>query len=101
MEKTIEFMAKYGILLSPAIAILIGILIPKKKVFNFVKKITVKFPLTTKKKVAEYLNVVEQALINDTYNGDVSIVSNSQVSDRINKTKIEMGLEGLKSKVRE
>ncbi|WP_319201965.1 hypothetical protein [uncultured Ilyobacter sp.] len=92
MEKIFEFLGKYGALISPIIAIAVGVLIPKEKVFKFVKKNTDKIPDSAKLKMAEYLDVIEQALINDTYNGDHSIVSNLQVSETINKAKIDLGL---------
>lgn len=88
-----EFLSKYWVMLSPVITLIIGILIPKQKVFSFIKKISSKLPWKSKKLLAEYLNAIEQGLVNDSYNGDYSIISNDQVSEAIGKARTDLGLE--------
>ncbi|WP_319201318.1 hypothetical protein [uncultured Ilyobacter sp.] len=96
MEKAIEFIGKYGAVVLPISVFIIGIIIPKEKVFVFGKKAGKKLPKSASIKLAEYLDAFEQGLIKKEYNGDYSIVGNTQVAEAVDKMKIELGLEDLK-----
>ncbi|WP_319370616.1 hypothetical protein [uncultured Ilyobacter sp.] len=101
MEKIIEFFGKYGVITVPIIMFVVGVLIPKEKVFVIGSKAGKKLPKNISLQLAEYMNSFEQGLLDATYEGDKSIVSNNQVSEAVGKIKIDLGLEESSLKKKE
>lgn len=98
MEKVISILTGNIELITPIILFVLGIFIPKEKVFSLGKAAGQKLPKSVTIKVAEYLDTIEQGLLKSTFNGDRAIVSNDQVSEAVKKVKIDLGLEESVSK---
>jgi hypothetical protein len=93
MEKILEFFMKHGTIIIPAVLFLVGVFIPKEKVFSLGNKASTKIPKNIAVKLAEYMDAFEQGLIGATYNGDKSIVSNDQITESVKKIKVDLGLD--------
>jgi hypothetical protein len=98
MEKVISILSGNLELIAPIVLFILGIFIPKEKVFSLGKVAGQKLPKSVTIKMAEYLDSIEQGLLEATHNGDKAIVSNNQVSDAVKKVKIDLGLEESVSK---
>lgn len=46
-----------------------------------------------RKQAAEIVTAFAEGLKGETYNGDINLVSNSQIDERLNKVKFDLGLK--------
>lgn len=88
-----NFFIQHKDFLFVGLAFLIGALLPNKKVNLFGKKIGEKLPKQFSKVVADKLDSLEQGLRGIEFEGDKNIVSNQQVTDEINKVRVDLGLD--------
>jgi hypothetical protein len=94
MDSFLGFLATNTDIAFSAATLLIGIFIPKEKVFGVGKTVGSKLPKKTAKFLADYLDNLENGLRESTVEGDETIVSNEQVSNAMEKAKIDLGLKG-------
>ena len=93
MEKVLNFISENIGLLTPIFLFIVGIFVPKEKVFSLGKRAGGKLPEDITIKLAEYLDNIEKGLLDSTHNGSKDIVSNEQVTEVVKKAKIDLGLE--------
>lgn len=93
MKEILEFFGQYGALITPLVIFLIGWVLPTPKFFQLGEKVGETIPPTLAKLIAERLKAFEKGLLDEELNGDKSIVSNSQVEEKVKNLKIDLGLE--------
>ena len=76
----------------------IGLFLPNPKIFSVGKKLGEKIPEKLRVELADKIDSFEQGLRCKEVDGDGSITSNEQISEGVSKLKVDLGLEGSKSK---
>lgn len=75
------------------VVFVVGLLLPNPKINSFGKKIGEKIPGKLKIELANKLDAFEQGLRGKNVNGDSSITSNEQITQEVDKLKIDLGLK--------
>ncbi|HAS80385.1 MAG TPA: hypothetical protein DCR90_05740 [Fusobacteriaceae bacterium] len=101
MKQILDFFSQYGGLIAPLIVFLVGWVLPTPKFFKLGEKVAETIPPTLAKLIAERLKAFERGLLEQDFNGDKTIVSNSQVEEKVKNLKIDLGLEELVSKAKD
>lgn len=72
---------------------IIGLLLPNPKLNFFGKKVGEKIPTKLREELANKIDAFEQGLRGKNVNGDSSITSNEQITQEVDKLKIDLGLK--------
>jgi hypothetical protein len=93
MEKVMEYVSKYGVLLLPILGFLIGKYLPTAQFNSLGKKVHDKIPESVAKLIAERLDAFEQGLLDQDFRGDKTLIGNSQLTNGVKSLKTDLGLE--------
>lgn len=88
-----EFLMNNMEIIGVIAAFILGWVLPNPKVNQAGKKLGEKIPKKLAIELADKLDSLEQGLRGQTYLGNKSIISNEQLSEGMDKVKVDLGLE--------
>lgn len=88
-----EFLMNNMEIIGVVAAFILGLVLPNPKINRAGKKLGEKIPKKLAIELADKLDSLEQGLRWQTYLGNKSIISNEQLSEGMDKVKVDLGLE--------